>query len=205
METGKKVAKIVGWVVSVLAFCLGLLLVDSYAMSGILIVLAGLAINPLLMEKIHLKGWIAILLAAVLFVAAIIATPEGVERGPEEQSNVSYEVPGENNSSESPSSSAEGAQSVVEPEAPASSSAEPEIETPATYKAGMYKVGVDIPAGEYKLTADTNRGYYEVCKDAYGTIASIVSNDSFESTAYVQVEAGQYLKIERATAQQVQD
>lgn len=60
---------------------------------------------------------------------------------------------------------------------------------------GMYRVGIDIPAGEYKLTAagDTH-GYYVVYPDSTSQ-RKILSNSLFESTAYVSVEDGQYLSL----------
>lgn len=69
-----------------------------------------------------------------------------------------------------------------------------------TYGPGTYKVGSDIPAGEYKLTSSESDygGYYEVKVDmsADGGILSSALFDSFE---YVEVRAGEYLKVNRAT------
>ncbi|HIR27934.1 MAG TPA: Ig domain-containing protein [Candidatus Choladousia intestinigallinarum] len=63
---------------------------------------------------------------------------------------------------------------------------------------GMYRVGVDIPAGEYRLkNTDTIGGYYEVDSGDRHTFDQIVTNDNFKGTAYVTVQSGQYLKLSR--------
>lgn len=69
-----------------------------------------------------------------------------------------------------------------------------------TYGEGMYRVGIDIPAGEYKFTViDSNRrGYYCAYTDI--TYDDIVDNDIFDDVAYYTVKKGQYLKINRCTA-----
>jgi hypothetical protein len=73
---------------------------------------------------------------------------------------------------------------------------------PKTYKAGTYLVGTDMPAGTYKLTATTSSpGYWEVTNSA-APDADIVGNDNFDNSAYVSVEDGQYLKLNRCTAVQ---
>jgi hypothetical protein len=64
--------------------------------------------------------------------------------------------------------------------------------------AGMYKVGVDIPAGEYKITADGS-GYVEVSTSSRHQIESIVSNDNFTGEKYVTIKAGQYIKLTNAS------
>ena len=69
-----------------------------------------------------------------------------------------------------------------------------------TLSEGMYKVGVDFPAGEYKIKPDTGgSGYYEIDSDSYGTFNSIISNENFKEERYVTVYDGQYLKFNRAT------
>ncbi len=69
-----------------------------------------------------------------------------------------------------------------------------------TYSEGMYRVGIDIPAGEYKFTViDGKRsGYY--CAYTNITYDDIVDNDNFDDVAYYTVKKGQYLKIDRCTA-----
>lgn len=42
---------------------------------------------------------------------------------------------------------------------------------------GMYKVGIDLPAGEYKVIPEGDLSYQEVCKDSSHTLDSIISND----------------------------
>ena len=62
---------------------------------------------------------------------------------------------------------------------------------------GMYKTGVDLPAGEYKVTADS-MGYAEVSSNSSHDMGSIVSNDNFQGEKYITVKDGQYLKLTRA-------
>lgn len=68
-----------------------------------------------------------------------------------------------------------------------------------TYQSGMYKVGVDIPAGEYLFLATSNslKGYLEVSSDSSGDISSIVTNENFAFNAYATVYDGQYLTANR--------
>lgn len=75
--------------------------------------------------------------------------------------------------------------------------------TPATSVGeGMYLVGKDIPAGTYLLTATSSpfSGYYERCMDASGEFTSLIANDNFSTTAYVTVQDGEYLKLNRCGA-----
>lgn len=65
-------------------------------------------------------------------------------------------------------------------------------------QSGMYIVGKDIPAGLYKLVSDEEDfgfGYWERCKDAYGTLNSIIANDNFETFTYVEVKEGEYFNL----------
>lgn len=77
----------------------------------------------------------------------------------------------------------------------------PFAEAPAVDKSngilesGMYKVGVDIPAGEYKVESINSMGYLEVSSDSRHTLNSIVTNDNFEGSKYITVKDGQYLKL----------
>lgn len=67
--------------------------------------------------------------------------------------------------------------------------------------AGMYKVGIDIPAGEYKVTpTGSASAYYLVANDSTGEVSSWVTNASFDDVRYVTVKDGQYLTLERCTA-----
>ncbi len=68
---------------------------------------------------------------------------------------------------------------------------------------GMYRVGIDIPAGEYRLTAAHGNGY--VCVyDNSSAYRDIQSNNNFETNDYVTVANGQYLLIHRCTGSIVQ-
>jgi flagellar hook assembly protein FlgD len=70
------------------------------------------------------------------------------------------------------------------------------------YREGMYKVGIDIPAGEYKVNVDENAsldvGYIEVSRDSTLTLNSIIANEIFENSTYITVEEGQYLSMRDA-------
>lgn len=76
----------------------------------------------------------------------------------------------------------------------------PFAEAPAVDKAsgilesGMYKVGVDLPAGEYKVESVNAMGYIEVSANSSHTLDSISTNDNFEGSKYISVSDGQYLK-----------
>ena len=72
------------------------------------------------------------------------------------------------------------------------------------HKSGMFKVGVDLPAGEYQLVIDKKSksledtglgGYYEVSVDATHQLDSIIANGNFEDSTYLSVSDGQYLKL----------
>lgn len=65
------------------------------------------------------------------------------------------------------------------------------IEPDGSFEEGMYRVGIDIPAGEYKLTTDDS-GYYCIYKNSVPPF-DIVSNDIFDGSSYVTVKNGQYL------------
>lgn len=80
----------------------------------------------------------------------------------------------------------------------------PFTEAPAVDKSsgilesGMYKVGVDIPAGEYKVESINTMGYIEVSSDSSHSFNAIVTNDNFEGSKYISVSDGQYLKLSNA-------
>lgn len=69
---------------------------------------------------------------------------------------------------------------------------------------GMYRVGIDIPAGEYKLHNNAEYdGYYEVRSSSLATegFDSIITNDNFSGDVYVTVQEGRYLVVNRAEIQ----
>ena len=66
------------------------------------------------------------------------------------------------------------------------------INADGSFDSGMYRVGIDIPAGEYKLTAEDD-GYWCIYKNSELPL-DIINNDLFEKSAYVTVKEGQYLK-----------
>jgi hypothetical protein len=65
---------------------------------------------------------------------------------------------------------------------------------------GMYKVGVDIESGTYSLTATNSIGGYCAVYDTPGSLSDMTQNDNFEGNAYITVDDGQYLEIDRCTA-----
>lgn len=69
------------------------------------------------------------------------------------------------------------------------------------WASGMYKVGVDIPAGEYKVISDGGGSYIEVSASSRHTFEDILSNDLFEGDKYITIKDGQYVKFFRAKIQ----
>ncbi|MBR3564283.1 MAG: hypothetical protein IKN92_05770 [Clostridia bacterium] len=59
---------------------------------------------------------------------------------------------------------------------------------------GMFRVGIDIPAGEYKVTADDDHGYYCIYKNSRH--GNIVNNDFFSGSSYIKIKDGQYLILD---------
>jgi hypothetical protein len=76
--------------------------------------------------------------------------------------------------------------------------AAPEKKSSAQYiKAGMYKVGSELPAGEYIIEATGTPAYYEVSSDSSGEFDSIIVNDTFAKGVfgYIILQDGDYIKI----------
>lgn len=65
------------------------------------------------------------------------------------------------------------------------------------YKAGMYLVGTDIPAGVYYIEVNDSSCYYEVLSDAHAE--NCLFNDYFETFQYVELKEGEYFSLERGT------
>jgi hypothetical protein len=66
---------------------------------------------------------------------------------------------------------------------------------------GMYKIGVDLPAGEYNVISEGGDSYVEVSKSSKHSIDDIISNDIFQGNKYVSVLDGQYVKFFKAKIQ----
>lgn len=64
-------------------------------------------------------------------------------------------------------------------------------------QSGMYKIGVDLPAGNYTVESIGGRGYYAVVTGPVGG-NSIVKNDNFNGKKSVSVKNGQYLELSTA-------
>lgn len=62
---------------------------------------------------------------------------------------------------------------------------------------GMYRVGIDIPAGEYKLTQTSNLAAYVCVYEGCSKNRDIITNDNFENQKYITVKDGNYLLIIR--------
>lgn len=73
-----------------------------------------------------------------------------------------------------------------------------------TYKSGMYKVGVDMPAGEYVLVGNS-LAYFQIAKDSTGQLESIIANDNFSNRSIITVKDGQYVTLTRCTAYAFKD
>lgn len=66
----------------------------------------------------------------------------------------------------------------------------------STIKAGMHKIGTDVPAGEYIIFSESDTlSYYQVTKDSSGSLESIITNDNFTGTRYITVSDGQYIEM----------
>ena len=65
---------------------------------------------------------------------------------------------------------------------------------------GMYRVGVDIPAGEYKLTCTSSdsKAYFAVYDNSSAN-RDIRENDNFPKNQYITVYNGEYLQLKRCT------
>jgi hypothetical protein len=67
------------------------------------------------------------------------------------------------------------------------------------YGDGMYRVGIDIPAGEYNLLSASSdpsySAYYSITSNASGDFESLIDNKMFERNSYVTVSDGQYLLL----------
>ncbi len=76
----------------------------------------------------------------------------------------------------------------------------PDVNT-ACLLEGMYRVGIDIPAGEYKATSNSSSisGYYSIYNTASAD-RKIEDNELFTASSYLSVKDGQYLELENCTA-----
>lgn len=60
---------------------------------------------------------------------------------------------------------------------------------------GMYKIGLDLPAGKYKVVATDDDCYVEIAKDSTHSMYSVVANSIFDGEKHVTVKDGQYLTV----------
>lgn len=64
---------------------------------------------------------------------------------------------------------------------------------------GMYRVGIDIPAGEFTVAPiDAVGGYYEITSDSSHQFSSIIGNGLVDNSQYLTIENGQYLMLSGA-------
>lgn len=64
---------------------------------------------------------------------------------------------------------------------------------------GMYRVGMDIPAGEFTLhPTNPIGGYYELDKDSKHVSDSIIGNGEVKNQQYLTLKEGQYLTLKGA-------
>lgn len=71
------------------------------------------------------------------------------------------------------------------------------------YSAGVYKVGVDIPAGEYVVFASGGMGYFCVSSDSNQN--DILFNDNFDYNSIISINDGEYLDLSRAYAISIEE
>lgn len=67
-------------------------------------------------------------------------------------------------------------------------------------QSGLYKVGVDCPAGTYSLSSGTKDSGYYAIYDSSAPDADIVENNNFQNSDVAVVAEGQYLEISSCTA-----
>jgi hypothetical protein len=68
-----------------------------------------------------------------------------------------------------------------------------------TAKQGMFKIGVDVPAGTYKIAPSSSAvGYVEIYSDSSHLQSSLISNDIVTSSTTVTLAAGQYVTLNQA-------
>jgi len=65
-------------------------------------------------------------------------------------------------------------------------------------QSGMYKVGVDIPEGTHTITSLGNDGYYAILSGPVGN-NEIADNKIFNGSVTLDLTAGQYLELNRAS------
>ncbi|MDR2815167.1 MAG: hypothetical protein LBB62_00460 [Proteiniphilum sp.] len=109
-------------------------------------------------------------------------------------------IAGGGDSSSSPETTVATTTNVESGEVVAAPEAPPEKKSSPQYvKAGMYKVGSELPAGEYIIEATGDMAYYQVSSDSSGEIDSIIVNDTFNKGvfAYIILQDGDYIKIDR--------
>ena len=66
------------------------------------------------------------------------------------------------------------------------------------YSEGMYKIGMDMPAGEYMVFASSGAGYF--CRSQDSNQDNIIENANFEYNSIICVNDGEYLKLSRSFA-----
>jgi hypothetical protein len=101
--------------------------------------------------------------------------------------------------SNSSSSSGNTASAATNEESEKAVAASKKESSPNYIKAGMYKVGSELPAGEYIIEATGNPAYYQVSSDSSGEFDSIIVNDTFDKGVfgYIVLQDGDYIKVER--------
>ena len=134
------------------------------------------------------KKWLWIVLGVVVLLALIGSCNGGDKetKEPEETAAIAE--------TEAPDDNQETAEESAAPAETEEASA-----AVTTYKAGMYKVGSDLPAGEYFVTSKGSLAYVEVASDSTGTLDSIITNENLSSFMFVTVSDGQYLTVKGAT------
>jgi|GEM_PF-1315195 len=66
---------------------------------------------------------------------------------------------------------------------------------------GMYRVGIDIPAGKYWLEPTTAvAGYYQIASNSRGVASDLISSQNFSQGLEITLEEGQYLTLTRANS-----
>ncbi|OHW62939.1 hypothetical protein EUAN_07230 [Andreesenia angusta] len=73
------------------------------------------------------------------------------------------------------------------------------------YKDGMFRVGIDIPAGEYKVDPGAAAlGYIEITPDSRHSMMNIISNANLTTEIYQTLTEGTYVKLQNGASIKVE-
>jgi hypothetical protein len=160
-------------------------------------------------EKRFYKKWWGLVIAAVLIIVVICSCNSNDSTLLKAKANevtsknihvVSESLDNETEETLSKSTSQASVEETVEEAIQPQQEAPDQTPTPMPFEVvneGMYKVGIEMPAGEYMIIRDDNGygAYYEVTKDSSGDFDSIISNENVDTFHIISISDGQYFEI----------